>query len=859
MAGQEIAKALVEFALYGAFPEEGTSSLEIGPDQLPAAVEALLEAKSKLQADIHAVNSETASDVSTWQAQAESVQDDIVRSKAIASEIMKHADAPDVSGKTTELAEAKASFLRREISYTNHVLQALRSIKEVDETLDQVELARDERRILDALHLLEKSWSQLDAIPVSKSCKAVKLLGIRAFELKDDVHQVFDHVWNSLVYVDQQSGRIFLSTTREDEPMDISDAVIGLRAYKEVDQRACRLWQDLDEALLKARMDIRNKTPSKLSVIDGVLQADGTTDGSLKSLFEDLERVLRYLTERFPVDMVESISSVMIPDIVTRIITVWLDMAVPHSLQGIDEFQNVISEVRAFCTSLSSLGLSGYGELQDWVDSAPRVWLNKCREAALEAIRSKLAEGIGAPKQVEKIEKQMVSNAERRELAASSATVEGADDDWDAAWSNEPTTTHDDVPAQEGSTGEGQTEDDGADAWGWGDEGLDETASEGNLMEEASPHTEPTREDSVAEAAAEEDDPVEAWGWGDDDQQAATEPSAPISKKLSGQEPRTKELVLKETYRISSMPEPVLALISAILEDGATLATPEYESSPVAAAAAGLFSIPTLVLAMFRALSPRYYMQDIGGNMYLYNDAAYLADRLQDFASNWKGRMDISSRAKAMLRLENDVKSLQNFANRAYSNEMNTQRVVLGDLLGGEQNLMQQDETESLVDSAVARVRALATAWEGVLARSVWCQAVGSLVDTISTKFISDVMDLPSIGQDEAYNISRLISTVTELDNLFLPSRLSGVNPVEDEIPTTAQYASSWLRLKYLSEVLQSNLRDVRYLWMESELSLYFTVDEVVDLINLSFEDNSRTREVIREIRQNPQPKQDDS
>lgn len=155
----------------------------------------------------------------------------------------------------------------------------------------------------------------------------------------------------------------------------------------------------------------------------------------------------------------------------------------------------------------------------------------------------------------------------------------------------------------------------------------------------------------------------------------------------------------------------------------------------------------------------------------------------------------------------------------------------------------------------------MAVTWESILARSVWYQAAGSLVDTVSTKIISDVMDLPSIGQDEAYNIAKLIATVTELDDLFLPSRFHnrGQAPGPDvagEIPATAQYAPSWLRLQYLSEVLQSNLRDVRYLWMESELSLYFTADEVVDLINLSFEDNARTREVLREITQNPQPRE---
>lgn len=155
-------------------------------------------------------------------------------------------------------------------------------------------------------------------------------------------------------------------------------------------------------------------------------------------------------------------------------------------------------------------------------------------------------------------------------------------------------------------------------------------------------------------------------------------------------------------------------------------------------------------------------------------------------------------------------------------------------------------------------MRSLAIAWESILSRSAWQQAVGSLVDAVANKIIGDVMDLPGIGQDEAYNIANHIASVTALDDLFLPSRFAtaeGRNfEAENEIPTTAQYASSWLRLKYLSEVLQSNLKDVRYLWLESELSLYFSADEVVDLVNLSFEDNPRTREVLREIRARPNP-----
>ena len=42
--------------------------------------------------------------------------------------------------------------------------------------------------------------------------------------------------------------------------MRLSDAVIGLKAYKEVDQRTRQLWQDIDTAILSPRMDISQET-----------------------------------------------------------------------------------------------------------------------------------------------------------------------------------------------------------------------------------------------------------------------------------------------------------------------------------------------------------------------------------------------------------------------------------------------------------------------------------------------------------------------------------------------------------------------------------------------------------------------
>ncbi|KAJ4419027.1 ribosome biogenesis protein ytm1 [Neurospora sp. IMI 360204] len=846
-AGQ-IAQALVDFSVEGAFPEESVSSLTVDSHALPAAIEALASAKAKLQAEIHTINEETADDVRTWKTNAQSVQDDIIRSKALANDIMKQSEAPQASGKAIEEAEARAVFLARELDYNTQLRSALKGIKAVNQILDQVEQARDERRILDALHLLERSWKELDAVPVNKSCRAIKLLDIRAFELKSDVHQVFDHVWNTLIHVDIEGHKVSISDTKQDEAMSLSDAVIGLKAYKEVDQRAAQLWHDIDKAILAPRLDINQERLPTIRINENTLEIGGTSDQSIEAVFRDLEQIFAFLVEKLPPDLVETISTVLLPGLIPTITKTWLDLAVPSSLEEMDRFQATISTTKGFCTTLKALGLSHLNELQEWTESAPRVWLSKRREAALDQMRTQLSQGLGAPKQVERVEKQVVSKSEGQQLAANGAMVTEDDGGWDAWGSDGEQETggqQSSKPAATTSATEPSTDaiDDAADAWGWGEEDPEPEKSE-----------EPQQKKQKQE---EDDDPTEAWGWGDDAQNDDTAPEPAPTAPSASSKPQTRELTFKETYSISSLPQPVLDLISSLVEDGAALTQGTYANSPVAAAAAGLFGLPTLALAMFRAVAPHYYAPDLGGNMFLYNDATYLSERLAEFAEEWVKRDNISTRAQTMLRLDNDIKSMQSFANRAYSNEMSIQKTVLRDLLGGEQNLIQQDDTESCVSAAVARVRSLAIAWESILSRSAWQQAVGSLVDAVANKIIGDVMDLPGIGQDEAYNIANHIASVTALDDLFLPSRFateSGNAGETNEIPTTAQYAGSWLRLKYLSEVLQSNLKDVRYLWLESELSLYFSADEVVDLVNLSFEDNPRTREVIREIRARPNP-----
>ena len=109
---------------------------------------------------------------------------------------------------------------------------------------------------------------------------------------------------------------------------------------------------------------------------------------------------MEYFSKRLPEDLVQSLSNVMMPDLIPRIITVWLDSAIPSSLDEMDNFQDVVEAVKHFCDALRSSHYVGFDELQGWVDNLPRVWLSKCRETALDSVRSRLAEGLGEAKVV---------------------------------------------------------------------------------------------------------------------------------------------------------------------------------------------------------------------------------------------------------------------------------------------------------------------------------------------------------------------------------------------------------------------------------------------------------------------------
>lgn len=252
-------------------------------------------------------------------------------------------------------------------------------------------------------------------------------------------------------------------------------------------------------------------------------------------------------------------------------------------------------------------------------------------------------------------------------------------------------------------------------------------------------------------------------------------------------------------------------------------------------------ALPTLILAMFRATAPTFYTLKLNaGHMYLYNDSMFLAEQIRNIVEERKFN-----------RLSSDVDGLEKFGKLSYSKEMQTQRTILIDLLDGAQgfgNCSQQPflgECENAVSATVDRIRDVYKEWKSILSHSALLQSVGSLLSTVINKIIVDVEDLGDISEPESQRLVSFCNQVTTLEALFMPETSGDT----EAVPMTAVYVRNWLKFQYLINILESSLADIKFLWLEGELRLEFSPEEVIDLIEALFAESEHRRRAIAEIR----------
>lgn len=791
------------------------------------------------------ISREAASDVDGWIAQARKLQDDIKRSQETAKEIVTQAEEGKANTARVQDAASKVSLLHTEIAYNESLARVVEQLRDISTVLDSVQEAAVQGHIIHALERLEDADGAFRHLGSFESTRAVGVLRSKEGQLKKAIAENVTESWNGLLTVDNAKNRITLKDTIERETkVDINTVVEALKKLDLLDTFIARFSRDLDRIIISKRLAIgTDKVVSTFDIKGDDIQLAGhVSDGSVKATLEDIQIIAEYLSTRLPPSIAVPLSSKIVPVIASRLINNLLLPAVPTSTNGVQAFQESLSYVLGLVEFFDELGWSGQSRLTEWVDKSAEIWLAKQKEAAIARVQTLFPKRVTEKKVVERVETQVVSRGD-----ALHAGHDEQDDDWGADWDEEE-------PVKEDADHKvDAAEEEDMSAWGEEDtEAVEETKTEGVVE---------------ADKPAEEED-TDDWGADWDDENETKPPSSGQTPSKAKEAPKTngkptpkpakeQEVTLRETCTVTAIPDSIMDIILQVIADVETLNSPELVKSAIAPASGGLYSIPSLLLAMYRATAAMHYSTDTAGNMLIYNDCQRLSDRLRLFLSE-QSEKDLSSSLPQHLRpsvrlkpkVEADIKTIDGFGKRAYGREMEAQRQIIRDHLEDAQgfqgctNVPFATVCDDAIATTIDRISDVKRQWQNVLSHSALLQSLGSLVSTALTKFINDVEDMSDIAEEESKKLHSYCDSLTTLAQHFQSTDDNG------EIRDMASiYTPNWFKFQYLSEILDSSLADIKYFWTDGGLKLELEGEEVVGLIEALFAPSDHRRRAIAEIR----------
>ncbi|OJD31106.1 rzz complex subunit zw10 [Diplodia corticola] len=844
---QTLGRVVLEAVEHGAYPDsEHVASAQLPPAAFPPLLHDLATAQTAVKAEIRALSRHAAPDVDGWIAQAKLLQADIERSRATAHDIVQQAEAASTLHAAVQDASSKAALLNHELAFNRTLTATLERIRHASGLLDEAQDAARDHDVIAALDKMKQIDDCTAHLGPFRDTRVAGVLHKRLNQLRDALADDATRAWNLLLVADVPGRSATINGQADD--MTLPTVIDALSRLGTLDAAVLKFQKVFEHAIVKPRLTARAApNAAAVKVADNTIEiSSGAAPSDVGATVADVRQICDFLSKRLPASISAPLCERLLPGVVSRLIVDWLDPSIPVSLDHLGLFQDTLSSVSSLARYIDELGWP-CKELHEWVDKAPRNWLARRKEDALASVRALCSQGIRHKKEVERVETQMVS---RDDAIMAAEAGEEAEEGWDA-WDNddgekplEPAGTK----AEKQETVE--EEDMDADAWG-----LDDDAEGDNATE--------AKSEKGSKGNPEEED-TDAWGWGDDEEAGEAgaaddqkggatreQPSKP-NGRTERSAPQERELTLREKYVVTGIPDAIMEVITQVVADAQALAQSKFSDSPIAPAGVGLYSIPTLILAMYRATAPVYYANDAAGNMLAYNDSTRLVDEARGFLvkqARIDGSSDVphSSKPSSRLRLDADLKAIESFSKRAYGKEMESQRTILRDLLDGAQGFSNcttapfAAECDNAVSMTADRIRDVAKQWTGVLSHSALLQSLGSLLATVLNKMIVDIEDMSDISEEESKRLRDFCNRVCEVSDLFKQPGQQG--------DMTGIYTPNWFKFQYLSEILESSLADIKYLWTEGELKLEFEADEVVDLIEALFADSDYRRRAIADIR----------
>jgi centromere/kinetochore protein ZW10 len=496
-------------------------------------------------------------DADEWIVQAKQLHADIERSRVTAREIVEQHEQTDPIRSKVEDASAKVELIETEIAFNQAVAGTLEVVQRLCQQLEASRASLASGNITAAIEQLEAIQAALGDNTFFVNTNVMSILTIEGSRLRQEIEEAVCLRWSQQLNVDRQKSELRIEKAQG--PDSLESTILSLEQLGTFTAVNEKFQQDLItiiiDPILQPRRDGNSHT---VTVTEAGIHLDSeTSKAAVAETLDRITRVLDYLRQNLPSSISDTIPQSFLPAVASKTISGWLSPAIPTDLSGLDKFEETLELVLQLTKTIESWGWSGHEELSGWVNQAARLWLARRRVDSLDRVRKVLAASTGSTKQVERVEKETVTQADE-------ALLENANtDDWDAEWDDDK---------EEPTTGESatHTEEDEEDVSAWG---LDDDA-----QEDAKPQpTASTNDDDDA------DDADDAWGWGEDeedskdeqnDQSHTTPSSKPTKEKNNVQPPTEKEVVLREVYTVTDIPESVLRIVQQQITDSKDISQP---------------------------------------------------------------------------------------------------------------------------------------------------------------------------------------------------------------------------------------------------------------------------------------------
>ncbi|ORY30834.1 hypothetical protein BCR39DRAFT_528539 [Naematelia encephala] len=368
------------------------------------------------------------------------------------------------------------------------------------------------------------------------------------------------------------------------------------------------------------------------------------------------------------------------------------------------------------------------------------------------------------------------------------------------------------------------------DPWGSGTESV---ASSSKPVNGHEPDPQPSRSTS-------QDD---GWGW-DEDAGQSQGPPIPLAAPEQVKKPKKKILkeqkrLLKETFLVSVACSKLLEIAEAALREGSEVAAADLRSPSFQNVNAVLYKAATDVFDLYRSLIPAVFANQLRDvptiSMQSYNDCLHLNDAVLELAKRypaWPQADDVARRLLAA-------------GEHAFEMQLVAQRDGLLELLDETAGFVEMSDErryricEKSIEQVAHNLESLAKVFKLVLPIGTSLDVLGYLLDTVVSKVSSDLLALEDITEIESNRLNDLIKLLMPLESIFL------IDPTQPS--TVVAQVPHWLKLCYISELLQANLVDITYLF-ETGALVDFTTDELVRMIRALFANSVKRDEAIEKI-----------